>query len=41
MLATAQIFDVNESNLSQLVEQSMNIPVVFYFGPHKALIAMN
>lgn len=38
MLATAQIFDVNESNLSQLVEQSMNIPVVFYFwsaqSPH-------
>ncbi|UNH41808.1 co-chaperone YbbN [Moellerella wisconsensis] len=38
MLATAQIFDVNESNLSQLVEQSMNIPVIFYFwsaqSPH-------
>nr|WP_314263222.1 co-chaperone YbbN [uncultured Moellerella sp.] len=38
MLANAQIFDVNETNLHQLVEQSMNMPVVFYFwsaqSPH-------
>lgn len=38
MLATAYAIDVNESNLQQVIEQSMMQPVVFYFwsqqSPH-------
>ncbi|MEQ4622228.1 co-chaperone YbbN [Providencia vermicola] len=38
MQAFAQIIDVNEQNLHQVVEQSMQIPVMFYFwsaqSPH-------
>ncbi|EKT65029.1 co-chaperone YbbN [Providencia burhodogranariea] len=38
MQAFAQIVDVNESNLHQVVEQSMSMPVMFYFwsaqSPH-------
>ncbi|WP_140181716.1 co-chaperone YbbN [Providencia stuartii] len=38
MQAFAQIVDVNEQNLHQVVEQSMNMPVMFYFwsaqSPH-------
>ncbi|MTC60108.1 tetratricopeptide repeat protein [Providencia rustigianii] len=31
MFANAQIIDINETNLHQIIEQSMNIPVMFYF----------
>ncbi|ETT00400.1 co-chaperone YbbN [Providencia sp. PROV188] len=31
MLANAQIIDINETNLHQTIEQSMNMPVMFYF----------
>ncbi|HHR6078631.1 TPA: co-chaperone YbbN [Providencia alcalifaciens] len=31
MLANAQIIDINETNLHQTIEQSMNLPVMFYF----------
>ncbi|CAG9426279.1 co-chaperone YbbN [Providencia alcalifaciens] len=31
MLANAQIIDINETNLHQTIEQSMNVPVMFYF----------
>ena len=38
MLANAQIIDINETNLHQVIEQSMNLPVMFYFwsprSPH-------
>lgn len=31
MLANAQIIDINETNLHQTIEQSMSMPVMFYF----------
>ncbi|BBG59723.1 MULTISPECIES: co-chaperone YbbN [Providencia] len=31
MFDNAQIIDINETNLHQIIEQSMNIPVMFYF----------
>ncbi|MTB66545.1 tetratricopeptide repeat protein [Providencia sp. wls1943] len=31
MLTNAQIIDINETNLHQTIEQSMNMPVMFYF----------
>ena len=31
MLANPQIIDINETNLHQTIEQSMNMPVMFYF----------
>ncbi|MGO2347111.1 MAG: thioredoxin domain-containing protein, partial [Providencia sp.] len=38
MLANAQIIDINETNLHQVIEQSMTLPVMFYFwsprSPH-------
>lgn len=38
MFANAQIIDINETNLHQVIEQSMNLPVMFYFwsprSPH-------
>ncbi len=38
MFANAQIIDINETNLHQFIEQSMNLPVMFYFwsprSPH-------
>ncbi|MGG4606821.1 co-chaperone YbbN [Providencia sp. Me31A] len=38
MFANAQIIDINETNLQQVIEQSMNLPVMFYFwsprSPH-------
>ncbi|EMG6528116.1 MULTISPECIES: co-chaperone YbbN [Providencia] len=38
MFANAQIIDINEINLHQVIEQSMNLPVMFYFwsprSPH-------
>ena len=40
MLATAHIVDVNESNIQQVIEQSMTKPVMMYFyserSPHCA-----
>lgn len=38
MFANTQIIDINETNLHQVIEQSMNLPVMFYFwsprSPH-------
>ncbi len=38
MFANAQIIDINETNLHQIIEQSTNLPVMFYFwsprSPH-------
>lgn len=31
MLVNAQIIDINETNLHQTIEQSMSMPVMFYF----------
>lgn len=36
MFAQASVIDINESNLQQTLEQSMNLPVLFYFWSERS-----